>query len=207
MGPTWGPSGSCWPKMGPMVAPWILLSEKTSAVTSHYNTVDFHICTMDTAKIINESKLWVSFVSLMHWGQDKMAAMSHITFSNACSWIKGLNWQYSIIGSDNGLAPTRWQAIIWTIDGKFTDAYMWQSASMSESMFLFYILCGPTISNVPLSKTMLLKNTVPKASKYGNQSHEFIKTSWYKHNRTNHMEVLWCLLCTCTEVLILYHRI
>ena len=26
MGPTWGPSGSCRPQMGPMMAPWILLS-------------------------------------------------------------------------------------------------------------------------------------------------------------------------------------
>ena len=26
MGPTWGPSGSCQPQMGPMLAPWILLS-------------------------------------------------------------------------------------------------------------------------------------------------------------------------------------
>ena len=26
MGPTWGPPGSCRPQMGPMLAPWILLS-------------------------------------------------------------------------------------------------------------------------------------------------------------------------------------
>ena len=32
-----------------------------------------------------------------------------------CSW--GSNQQYSNIGSDNGLVPTRWQAIIWTKDG------------------------------------------------------------------------------------------
>ena len=35
------------------------------------------------------------------------------------------------IGSDNGLAPARRQAIIWTYDGEFTDAYMRHSASMS----------------------------------------------------------------------------
>ena len=29
------------------------------------------------------------------------------------------------------LVPTRWQAIIWTNDGYFTDAYMCHSASMS----------------------------------------------------------------------------
>ena len=27
MGPTWHPPGSCWPQMGPMLAPWTLLSE------------------------------------------------------------------------------------------------------------------------------------------------------------------------------------
>ena len=26
MGPTWGPPGSCWPHVGPMLVPWILLS-------------------------------------------------------------------------------------------------------------------------------------------------------------------------------------
>ena len=29
------------------------------------------------------------------------------------------------------LVPTRWQAIIWTNDGKLTDAYMHHSASLS----------------------------------------------------------------------------
>ena len=40
---------------------------------------------------------------------------------------------YSSIGSDNGLSPTRRQAIIWTNDGYFTDKYMYilHSASMS----------------------------------------------------------------------------
>ena len=26
MGPTWGPPGSCWPQVGPMLPPWTLLS-------------------------------------------------------------------------------------------------------------------------------------------------------------------------------------
>ena len=34
------------------------------------------------------------------------------------------NWQYSSIGLDNGLALTRWQAIIWTKGGYFIDAYV-----------------------------------------------------------------------------------
>ena len=63
--------------------------------------------------------------------QDKMATISQTTFSNAFSWMKisefrlkfhqslflkaQLKW-YSSIGSDNGLAPNRRQAIIWTND-------------------------------------------------------------------------------------------
>ena len=42
------------------------------------------------------------------------------------------NQQFSSIGSDNGLAPARRQAIIWTSDGKFTNAYIPQSAPMSQ---------------------------------------------------------------------------
>ena len=39
--------------------------------------------------------------------------------------------QYSSIGSHNGSAPTRRQPIFWINDGKFTDAYMRHSVSMS----------------------------------------------------------------------------
>ena len=37
---------------------------------------------------------------------------------------KGSSQQYSSNGSDNGLAPTKRQTIIWSNDGKFTDAYV-----------------------------------------------------------------------------------
>ena len=66
-----------------------------------------------------------------HWSRDKMDAISQTTFSNAFYWMKftnfekyftevcswGFNQQYSSIGSDNGLAPTRRQAIIWSRGG------------------------------------------------------------------------------------------
>ena len=32
--------------------------------------------------------------------------------------------KYSSIGSDNGLLPIRWQAIVWTIGDYITDAYV-----------------------------------------------------------------------------------
>ena len=67
---------------------------------------------------------------LTHWDGDKMAAISQMTFSSAFYWMKCIdfdqqfiavcslwsNWWYSGTGSDNGLAPTRRPAIIWTND-------------------------------------------------------------------------------------------
>ena len=65
-------------------------------------------------------------------GRDKMAFILQTRFSNAVSWKKmsefrlknftdvcfrGSNWQWASISSADGLAPTRRQAIIWTIDG------------------------------------------------------------------------------------------
>ena len=68
---------------------------------------------------------------LTYWGRDKFAPFCRQHFQmhflewkcmsfalnlpEVCSL--GSNWQYSSIGSDNGLAPTRWQVIIWTNGG------------------------------------------------------------------------------------------
>ena len=52
---------------------------------------------------------------LSHWGRDKMDAISQTTSSSAFSWTKIFEFwlkQYPSIGSDNGLAPARRQAII-----------------------------------------------------------------------------------------------
>ena len=73
--------------------------------------------------------LSLPLLQLTNWGRDKTDAISQMTFSNAFSWMKmnefrlGFHWslflrfECSIIGSDNGLAPTKWQAIFWTNDG------------------------------------------------------------------------------------------
>ena len=43
MGPTWGPPGSCWPQMGPMLAPWTLLSRKKQQNMNHaHNSCFFY---------------------------------------------------------------------------------------------------------------------------------------------------------------------
>ena len=74
-----------------------------------------------------------------------MVDILRMTFSNAFLnenvWIlitislkfvpKGPINNIPAIGSENGLAPVRQQAIIWTNDGLFTDTFMRQAASMS----------------------------------------------------------------------------
>ena len=93
---------------------FLLLSDKTS----YFKILQF---------------LFLFSSKLIHWGRDKMAAISQTTYSNAYPWMKivnfeknkkqnnnteicslGSNWQYGSIGSYNGLAPNRRQAIIWT---------------------------------------------------------------------------------------------
>ena len=74
---------------------------------------------------------------LTRWGRDNMGAFTQ-TFSNAFSWLKTFCFNFdshspkfvpkgpikcSSIGWDNGLAPARRQAIVWTNVGWFADAY------------------------------------------------------------------------------------
>ena len=70
-------------------------------------------------------------VWLTHWGRNKMAAIFQTTFLSISSsmkiykfWLRfhwnlfpRVQWTYSSTGSDNGLVPSRRQAIIWTSDG------------------------------------------------------------------------------------------
>ena len=50
----------------------------------------------------------------VHFVECKLLNFNH-NFPEICS--SGCNWQYGSIGSDNGLAPNRRQAIIWINDG------------------------------------------------------------------------------------------
>ena len=58
-----------------------------------------------------------------------MVAISQMTFSSATSWMRSLlfkfvfHWRLNI-GSGNGLARDRWQAITWTNAAQFTVTYV-----------------------------------------------------------------------------------
>ena len=85
---------------------------------------------------------WSGFAST-HWCRGKMAAILQTTFPISFTWMKIFvfwfkfhhfaSFQDRIDSSDseNGLATTRWKAIIWTKDGLFTDAYLRHLASTS----------------------------------------------------------------------------
>ena len=68
---------------------------------------------------------------LTHWSWDEIGNISQTTILNAFSFSENV-WIliklslkfFSSIGSDNGLALARGQAIIWAIDGQHTDTYM-----------------------------------------------------------------------------------
>ena len=56
---------------------------------------------------------------------------ARISLKKSLKFVPKVRINNPSIGSDNGLAPIRRQAIIVTKDGWFTDAYMRHSASMS----------------------------------------------------------------------------
>ena len=90
-----------------------------------------HFFTISVKVLFNQRHLSVRLIGLRYlsdfiiliWGKRNL----YKTLSRA---LYDYCYHFSI-GSGNGLTPNRWEVIIWTYDGKFTDAYMRHSASMS----------------------------------------------------------------------------
>ena len=87
----------------------MFINRKTCVITKvHVNEI-IYPCPEFNADLANlcqciyprKAKLWMQIVLLTHWGQ-----VTHICIS-----------KLTIIGSDNGLSPSRRQAIIWTNAG------------------------------------------------------------------------------------------
>ena len=57
--------------------------------------------------------------------------MNILKFQMMLHWSLDPHWRYWSTDVDDGFAPTRRPAIIWTNDGEITDAYMRHLASMS----------------------------------------------------------------------------
>ena len=103
MGPTWGPPGSCRPQMGPMLAPWTLLSGVVYKPTCIIDSTNIHLfMIIHVLSTFHNTPNTGPFKRLLtHWGR-----ATHICVGNITS-----------ISSDNGWSPDRRQAIIWTNAG------------------------------------------------------------------------------------------
>ena len=66
MGPTWGPSVSCWSQMGPMLAPWTFLSGILSYKESSEGELISHYSNMSTLLFI----LWNMIWSIINYNSD-----------------------------------------------------------------------------------------------------------------------------------------
>ena len=101
MGPTWGPSGSCRPQMGPMLAPWTLLSGslfhrhdccqgsvwtiKKIRFTDPLCSETPHFLRLALTRIINAERVFWEFIIIM----DKLDA-SNVKVLSAPSSHQGL---------------------------------------------------------------------------------------------------------------------
>ena len=74
----------------------------------------------------------VAILQIIYWNQlswMEMCDFFYKNFTECCS--QRSNKQYPSISSDNGLAQTMGQIIIWANDGSYTNAHMWHLASIS----------------------------------------------------------------------------
>ena len=109
VGPAWGPSGADSTQVGPMLAPWTLLSGMITIQHAHEFIVIVLLLFMAIVQMTNtynhNNRVYgenqcifatcffflnhqLSMQGLTHWGRDKIVAISQTKFQNAFSWMK-----------------------------------------------------------------------------------------------------------------------
>ena len=151
MGPTWGPPGSCRPQMGPMLAPWTLLSG--------YNTASDDLITIMTTFVFQ----FYSFITY----EESISQMNHQPWKCMCTtWLMfKLWWPSSTIwwhksGSTLAqvmpfclMAPNYWLNQCWLIISKV----QWYSFDSNFTRYLhqeslkldWELLINRFLSNIP----------------------------------------------------------
>ena len=101
MAPTWGPPGSCRPQMGPMLAPWALLSGKLI-----HGSKRGHWCVRDQlvsrcATFMINVRYWV-----IHWGRTEISSILQTTFPIDFLWWRNFNFNsnYSDVCPEKALS-------------------------------------------------------------------------------------------------------
>ena len=149
---------------------------------------------------------------LTYWGQDKMAAISLMTFSNVFPWMKtfefkqndteicslGSNSRYDSTGSDKGLVLNKWQAIIWSNVGMFywhvyaslgLNVLTWMlvpslllKASTKFLWFLYARLKNGTYYAVAMSVCPSVSPSVPVFRTFLQHALRYQFETWYMHS-------------------------
>ena len=66
IGPTWGPSGSCWPQVGRKLAPWTLLSE-VSRGHNYFRGYKDIIILNNKGRVLHIFELFIPFKAIYYW--------------------------------------------------------------------------------------------------------------------------------------------
>ena len=135
-----------------------MFSRKPSTTRYKHVTVE---CFFKDADLYGVIKAWASKYSLTHWGR-----VTHICVGYLI-----------IIGSDNGLAPTRRQAIIWTNTGillighlgtNFSEilieilTFSFRKMRLKVSSAKWQPLClGSNVLNILFARSILLHHCIP----------------------------------------------
>ena len=151
VGPTWGPPGSCRPQMGPMLAPWTLLSGIPSMrYVAWCHSRDYylylvtpHLCQIFGIHLMNV--LWVpnlqmSYSDLIKWLETRTRVLSiralQALHHDICYYGDRVRWWFT------------WQMRLWVfLDGK---------AAMENNI----TVCIPTPSGVYTAQRIVMETTV-----------------------------------------------
>ena len=133
----------------------------TSAWHKNVKSVE-QIKILDIMKFCRGQALWQwTCNALTYWGRDKMnAILQTIFFTSFFKWkllfsldwnftevcFQRSNWQKAIIGSDNGLAPNRRQAIIWT-NGGLVYGRIYASHGLNKLSYTWDVLYNSRVSS------------------------------------------------------------
>ena len=147
-------------------------------------------------------------IELTHWGRDKMDAILQTRISSVFSWMKVLEFRLKFhwslflnvtkgpvnntsIGSNNGSAPSRRQAIILTNDGSFTDTYMCHSFSKSQHWIFWLQRTAETLAKIPKISLKFTSISLGLRKKWCQMILPTPKLTWKWRTGKTHSHELW----------------
>ena len=152
MGPTWGPPGSCRPQMGPMLAPWTLLSGEVYYVFGCYLPLLFLISLYPLDQFHKCQNEPIPFLTRLHSEQKFLFWMEYCRTWNRCilgfeikiNWLDfdPLFWSWCLTGRGNWCR----RSTQFNIEQchYLIKASHGEECSVSMSTYLHFVCCGNT---------------------------------------------------------------